>query len=485
MRLKLSLIFTFFYITQLSSQVANIYTGGKAPCNGQELTEALNKAGCADGNCQEYKQALERFNKLCRKKGGKSTEEGTDPTVKNDLDGEQIGPDKNIKPSCQTKKGILFYKNNNGYYQFEYCPLDSPPKCGYCISDSKRKINGGNYVIQQPVLRNKLLTSYKYLVHTKEADNKSESLEPDFLKDKAFNWLTSETDETSKYEFKFIVPGERHAWLVVKTRVTPISEFESSFFKETDNIETNNKKKKFLDQLAKVAFEYPDFKIVIPPKGDNWRAVVKWRSNTGKFFLIGIGYDGNFYKPVNLASGTEDSRELLKELQNENNEVLNEILETWYKTGERKSIIASVSGGSPREHENPLTAWSSFDNAQFSEKTFILNTGEIRGNNILDISAEWYNEVKHLNSPHLAMLAVADPYCKILQKNGNKITIVTGDPDNIYLIEVNRGSNEIPPICKPIIDAERKKERARSRAILCRDNPNFFNSFYSKTVTGM
>lgn len=169
---------------------------------------------------------------------------------------------------------------------------------------------------------------------------------------------------------------------------------------------------------------------------------------------------------------------------------LNKIVSDWVDKGIEKQIIACVENGNPGRHPNPKAAWSSgirlFSGSTIDSLNFILSNGEIIGPKFGDIKVNWYEKVKYLENPWLAMLAIADPETSILEvyhenSNGNIVVLVSGDPDNIYKV---RGDymGGIPETKRVIDEDEFDLDERKEDAKDCTKDSKYYEENYKKTI---
>lgn len=391
-------------------------------------------------------------------------------TPQTNPEGGEVGPEKPTKPTtCWYNRSTLLSKSTNGYYQFQYCEVQSPPNCGKCIQNSKR--NFGISVPSSYLLTGNLLLSYIDIAEMKNNDfNTEDKLIPFFFRNSIQTWMTSDRDETAEYSFKFIVPGKTHAWLATTSGKRPIHGLDSWLFQSTGSDEMDEKRKSFLYRIAVIAAQDPDFEIIERPTPTNLRAVIAGNYNGRYPYLIGINDDFDYYTPVNLTGDVEASRRLIQLLRNGNrfSEPLSSIIKEWYQTGKERTVVACVEGGRPGKYRNPKEVWRSgvqeFSGHYSNQLTYILSDGTIIGYNLPEIKVDWYQNVASLANAYLAMLAIVDPETKILDIAGRKVALVSGDPDSMYLLNIPKGGGE-PIVVDFFAKLEPDKKRAYAKKI--------------------
>lgn len=448
----------------LHSQVPALYTGGEYPCNGKDLWAALKIDGCSDGSCSEYKNASAVTEKECSggKRIKKSPEITTEVPPPTSSSGSQVGNEtsSNLNSYCGNRG--MFIGNDNQYFKIKYCEIKSSSNRDICNCNENSIEVISNEIETSKIMTNNVMIDFIPIVkYRSSAFNSNNEIIPFSCENSTYNWSVSGTDEIHNYNFKFIVPGQEHCWLLNEITSIPIKGLNSSLFKSIGNVKEKDKIKSFLYKIALVAAEDPNFSIVegYKPTRGNPRAIVTGTTYHGVPYLIGIDWENDFYNPIKLTN-VDLSRSLIKSFRKGDlrSHPFTKILDSFYHSGKQETIVACVQGGQPKKYKNPNEAWDSgvnkFTGSGIRDLKVITDEGRILGNGFRNIESSEFEKIKKANflNPYLYMLFVADPHCKILDIHGKKIALLTGDSKNLFVLNVFDDNSR--PIVKALLNMD-------------------------------
>jgi len=475
-----------FCLTPLTAQrnVPAIYVSKEGRCSGDELFRL--QAECAKGNtgdCQKKIDAeMAYISKNC---GSDGKEVPKDPKPKTEESKIEVlpppdRPDTESKPiytdhpgqSCG-ERGVYWELANQ--IAFNYCPIvQNGPKCT-CTKNSSTVIGQANGA----GLKNNTLMSYMSIIFEKKqlnSRNYSDELLPFKFDDDSGTWQSSEKDESSKYDFKFIVPYENQVNLISKSSSSNIPTFSHKLFEPTGNDVANKAAIKLLKQLSIMATQNIQFNVYQKPLPATPRSLIGHTSGDAPY-LFGLDQNGSLYYPVHLHS-VQASRKLIRQLGVDKSP-LQEIINDWYKTGKEDQIVAFVNGVR-NNYNSPEDVWNNtdFNYINTSSARFLIGRGDTfivkdAYNRTIKI-ASWYPRVSGFQNPFLAALAIADPEAKV-EVYSNHVIFLPGQPSNLFVITLAGG--EVKPEVKAYFD-ENLYNPARRQAIcnnLMKNQQNFDN----------
>lgn len=440
------LLFNCFMICigqMVAQTVPEIYTGDKdSPCSGAELFTLYQS--CANGNggdCNKVEIKRKWIIENCKADGIVESSSDNEEVKKEEI--KKISPPKppwtkTTTPSteCPPYWGTLCEIDNSSVV-FKYCRvIEKECVCNnasiksFGINTTSDKIQGNDYLsIAIPKKMEEIhLPPYKHEDETSE-------------------WAYSIDDITSKYDFVIITKSQDGIWMNKRTGNEIITGLDPNIFNSTGS--------GLLRKLAIIKYFDKNLQILKMPSKDILKLVVSGNAN-GRNYLVGIDQN-TYYEPIKLSDPVASQKLVEIMTRGGLKSPLKELINDWYNKDSQHYIIACVEGMiSPRKYSNPQDALNS-GGRQFSGSTtnltFILSDGRVVGHGIEKIEAPWYKQVSHFNNANLALLAVADPYCTVFDVDidRDRLVLVTGNSDNIYVLNVKKGSNERPDI-KALID---------------------------------
>jgi hypothetical protein len=167
---------------------------------------------------------------------------------------------------------------------------------------------------------------------------------------------------------------------------------------------------------------------------------------------------------------------------------LDKILSDWIYQGIENPIIACVERGRPGRYKSPDEAWNSgirqFSGGSTDSLNYILGDGQILGP-AFTINVPWYQQLKHIQNPWLAMLAIADPNATIVEVIPNdRVIMVPGhpQPDNLYAIDISSRNSSRPKIKRVMDEVTLPFNYITEKAALCRDIDFYRSSTFAGTA---
>ncbi|MCO6490086.1 MAG: hypothetical protein J5I98_16865 [Phaeodactylibacter sp.] len=437
-------LFNFWLLVLASwlnaQSVPAIYTGTDSPCSGTELMDAYIACSEGDGNaCSLYEEKLQWILDSCAFDGD-SHESSKEAITK-------AKPNKSENPKNSSTEDSKKVAN-------EIWVLPGPDpvlNCNVWAITRDFKSYGRVELVQEkcqfkPGSMKSLSISLPPIQAAEERVIviRKEGWENIRKANEAWGWENSEEDPTSDNDFLILLKGPQYIWIAYQGGNKKLDGIGPGLWDSSYGL---------IEKLAIMTYLDPTITVVIPPIPENSKAVVRGRYK-GKNYILGLEQNGFSYDPIQLDS--EENKSRLTELLSSGaslREPLRAMIEEWRRGGDVKYIKASVVfRGRSHKYASPKEAWNDTEGGVSADANFLIynytdTTYEIYGPNAGQIEkVEWYGEVSEngYKNPYLALLAVADPYCKVLKMEGNKIALLTGNPDDLYILEIPE-NNDKPP----------------------------------------